>query len=112
MKEEIVKEFKQKFGNLKGELEKSKRLLTTLMQKMENQNLLIEEMNTPCEEIRSLTLTMHSMELSNREKLQQMETHYKAKLELCLREKTRKNIKEDNFFVRILKWLISLFTSL
>lgn len=112
MKEEIVKEFKQKFANLKGELEKSKRLLTTLMQKMENQNLLIEEMNTQCEEIRSLTLTMHSMELSNREKLQQMETHYKTKLELCLREKTRKNIKEDNFFVRILKWFISLFTSL
>lgn len=119
MKEEMVKEFEQEFANLKGELEKSNRSLTTLMQKMENQNLLIEEMNTQCEEtkslreeIRSLTLTMRAMELSNREQLLQMQTYYKAKLELCLRENTRKNIQEDNFFVRFLRWLISLFTSL
>lgn len=117
MKEEIVKEFKQKFANLKGELEKSKRLLTTLMQKIESQNLLIEKMNTQCEEtkrlreeMRSLTLTMHSMELLHRKQLQEMETHYKAKLELCLRENTRKNIKEDSFFVRFHRWLLSWFS--
>lgn len=120
IKEKIVKEFKQKFANLNRELEKSKRVLTTLMHEKENQNLIIEEMKTQLEneceetkclreEIGSLTLTLHSMELSNREQLLQMENDYEAKLELCLRENTRKNIKEDNFFGRFLKWVLSLF---
>lgn len=120
MKEEIFKEFEQKFANLKWELKKSKRLLATFMQERENQNLRIEEMKTQleneCEEtkclrekIDTLTLTLQSMESLNRTQLQEMETHYEAKLEMCLRENTRKNIKEDNFFVRFLKWILSLF---